>query len=467
MQLASDAAYTLAESHPTSLSIFLAIHSTPLHCRWHLGHVRNPYNGGYRSFLPVDRGYDSWNGLAFSHDFCPCPANLTLTDDHTCRPSDPPCALYGDYQVNQQPAELYNLDKMYGDYATGYIDRAIEEDKPLFLYLAPQHTHHPQFRSRDDINASARIGARPDAFGDSVYEMDTMLGKVIDHLTKRGDQLGDIHVFATSDNGPSLIRHQNGGNPGSLKCGKGTTWEGGQRVMGIYWSHNVPNARKGVVENSIASTIDLLPTVCSIVGCKTPQDRPIDGVDLSPLLFTGDSASAQVQSGTGAAAPRDHFFYYGLSGTMQAARVGKYKAHFFTSIWGTSPPELCTLQGYKFGNYSDSPILFNLETDIGENHPIDNTTHEYKEALATIMDRVNKHNCFRQSDSCAGTLTDYCSGQAETWPPKVFHPWTPKCPPGPNDTHHNSAGLLGQRQAVLIGAQGEDDAPPTWGPSPE
>jgi len=75
--------------------------------------------------------------LAFSHDFCPCPANLTLTGDHTCRPDDPPCALYGDYQVNAQPAPLYDLDKIYGDQAIGYIDQGIQEDKPVFLYLAP------------------------------------------------------------------------------------------------------------------------------------------------------------------------------------------------------------------------------------------------------------------------------------------------------------------------------------------
>ena len=32
---------------------------------------------------------------------------------------------------------------------------------------------------------------------------------------------------------PSLIREIRGGNAGLLRCGKGTTWEGGQRVPGI------------------------------------------------------------------------------------------------------------------------------------------------------------------------------------------------------------------------------------------
>ena len=32
---------------------------------------------------------------------------------------------------------------------------------------------------------------------------------------------------------PSLTRRIRGGNAGPLRCGKGTTWEGGQRVPGI------------------------------------------------------------------------------------------------------------------------------------------------------------------------------------------------------------------------------------------
>lgn len=32
---------------------------------------------------------------------------------------------------------------------------------------------------------------------------------------------------------PSLTRRIRGGNAGLLRCGKGTTWEGGQRVPGI------------------------------------------------------------------------------------------------------------------------------------------------------------------------------------------------------------------------------------------
>ncbi len=34
---------------------------------------------------------------------------------------------------------------------------------------------------------------------------------------------------------PSLTREIRGGNAGLLRCGKGTTWEGGQREPAIAW----------------------------------------------------------------------------------------------------------------------------------------------------------------------------------------------------------------------------------------
>ena len=36
-------------------------------------------------------------------------------------------------------------------------------------------------------------------------------------------------------NSPQLSDNTHGGNQGLLKCGKGTTYEGGQRVPGIAW----------------------------------------------------------------------------------------------------------------------------------------------------------------------------------------------------------------------------------------
>ena len=41
----------------------------------------------------------------------------------------------------------------------------------------------------------------------------------------------------------------------------------------------------------LAGTVDVLPTVLTIAGAKIPSDRPIDGVDMSPILFESGKVS--------------------------------------------------------------------------------------------------------------------------------------------------------------------------------
>jgi arylsulfatase A-like enzyme len=117
-------------------------------------------------------------------------------------------------------------------------------------------------------------------------------------------------VMFTSDNGS---RADFGPSNGVLRGRKGTTWEGGQRVPFIVrWPAAVPAGR---VETGIASSIDILPTLASITGARLPDDRRIDGVDLSGLLTGAETKS-----------PRETFVYYRLD-TLEAVRSGDWKLH--------------------------------------------------------------------------------------------------------------------------------------------
>ena len=63
---------------------------------------------------------------------------------------------------------------------------------------------------------------------------------------------------------------------------KGANWEGGIRVPGIVcWPGTV---REGHVETEPAGLVDVLPTVCGLLGIAKPNDHHLDGSDLSPLL---------------------------------------------------------------------------------------------------------------------------------------------------------------------------------------
>ena len=91
-------------------------------------------------------------------------------------------------------------------------------------------------------------------------------------------------------NGPSLRNQVRGGNAGLLRCGKGTTWEGGLRVPAIFhW----PGHIEPTVSDELATTLDLLPTFLALTehAAELQSDQQqhalpkFDGMDLSGLLL--------------------------------------------------------------------------------------------------------------------------------------------------------------------------------------
>ncbi len=90
--------------------------------------------------------------------------------------------------------------------------------------------------------------------------------------------INSIYFFAS----PSLHNEDRGGNAGLLKCGKGTTYEGGMRVPGIaVWPGHIKPGKT----TELASIMDLYPTIAKIAGATMPNVI-IDGIDMSSILFS-------------------------------------------------------------------------------------------------------------------------------------------------------------------------------------
>ena len=67
-----------------------------------------------------------------------------------------------------------------------------------------------------------------------------------------------------------------------MRSDLGANFEGGIRVPGIfYWPGTIS---KGHVEHEPAGAVDLLPTICGLLGIDTPEGVHLDGSDISPLL---------------------------------------------------------------------------------------------------------------------------------------------------------------------------------------
>jgi hypothetical protein len=148
------------------------------------------------------------------------------------------------------------------------------------------------------------------------------------------DELGiaeNTFIVYTSDNGPWLGKRHHGGSALPLRAGKGTTYEGGMREpCVIRWPARI---KPGQVCQQVASTIDLLPTFARIVGAELPEERPIDGHDISALVDDPTAPSPHDTAG---------YFYY-KNNKVEAIRMGKWKLHL------KMPPE-----------------LYDLRADIGE-----------------------------------------------------------------------------------------------------
>ncbi len=318
--------------------------------KWHLGvWTNNP------AHHPLKHGFDFHFGLPHSNDMKPSPGNPakagSLVNQEAAWWNAP---LFRGYELIDPQADQTQLTRRYTEEAQNFI--IANKAKPFFLYLAHTFPHTPLFASGRFKGKSSR-----GIYGDVVEELDWSVGEVFKTLKEQGLAENTLVVF-TSDNGPWLLMGtETGGSAGLLRDGKGSTWEGGMRVPGIFW---MPGKIKPSVERYVASTLDLYPTLIRLAGGTMPSDRPMDGVDLSGLLFKGEPIEREV------------FCYY-RGEKLYAARLGAWKIHLITQApYGEKPVT------------HEKPLLYNLEVDPSESHEI---SASHPEVVARIVAAVEKH----------------------------------------------------------------------------
>jgi arylsulfatase A-like enzyme len=315
--------------------------------KWHLGHLPR--------FLPMEQGFDSYYGIPYSNDMDKVedrPKDWTLWVDPDFRHFNVP--LMRGTKIIERPVNQHTITRRYTEEAVRFIQRS--KDGPFFLYLAHSLPHVPLFRSPEFAGVSRR-----GLYGDVIEEIDWSAGRVLDTLRAEGLAANTLVVF-TSDNGPWLIFREQGGSAGPLREGKGSTWDGGMRVPALFWW---PGTIEPGLIHDMGSTLDLLRTVAALAGGRIPDDRILDGYDISPALL-----------GAGSSPRGEMIFYRGTK--VFAARVGEYKAHFFTRT------------GYRDlkATPHDPPLLYHLGHDPGEKHDI---AEENPDVVADIVARVERH----------------------------------------------------------------------------
>jgi len=304
-------------------------YATALIGKWHLGFPV--------TYSPNAQGFDYFFGTPGSNDMSPAgPWSMELFfKEPGSRDWDVP--LYRNDKVVERPVRQDTLTARYTEEAVAFIRQ--NRDRPFFLMLSWNMPHVPLFAT-DTFRKASGGGL----YAAAVEELDWSAGQVVAALKELGLDRKTLVVF-TSDNGAIPLFRERGGSNGLLRGGKGTTWEGGLRVPGIFWG---PGRVEPGVVHGIGSQLDLLPTVAELAGRQPAADRALDGVSLVATL------SARAPS------PRDSVVYY-RQGEIYALRKGTLKAHFTTEgVYGEAEAR----------NAHDPPLLFDLSQDAGERFPI-------------------------------------------------------------------------------------------------
>lgn len=276
--------------------------------KWHLGHRPD--------YLPTRRGFDYYFGIPYSNDM-----------DSEKR-GDPPIPLMRNEEIVEQPCNQDTITRRYTEEAEAFMESSAAAKRPFFVYLAHTMPHVPLHCS-DTFRDNSKAGL----YGDVIEEIDWSVGQILDTL-KRLNLDNNTLVIFTSDNGPWLSQKTHGGSAGLFREGKATTWEGGVREpFLVRFPGKIP---AGAVCAEMGTTMDLFPTCAALAGAEIPNDRPIDGQDLTPV-WMGKAKS-----------PHTSLIYH-WNDKVTAIRSGSYKLHIRKFVRDSgfiecNPPELYDLE---------------------------------------------------------------------------------------------------------------------------
>ena len=404
-------------------------YATKLVGKWHLG--------SRPGYLPTDRGFDEWFGIPYH-------MSGGSIDGHVCGKQRDPngtmwLPLFDGRDIVEQPVDLRNLAPRYVKEAEEFILEHAASHQPFFLYMAFSHVHQlcaPRFSECQWASSQfSRDGAFTADYGGAVEEMDWILGEIIDALEEGGVSDETLVIF-TSDNGPWTAEQACAGSKGPFKgtwlkenvsadctacpseykpsplpgkerrciypgtdyevigvpCGEdsglGSAWEANVRMPAIVrWKGGgVP---VGETSAEMVSTLDVLPTVLSIIEKEIPTGSEVDGVDVSDI-FLGETPHAMNNDDDKRSERAIFFWRDGFkSGPLPdpfgrfevvAMKINWYKLWFWTKSSHYNDDEEV---------YHDPPLIFDVLNDPAEAHALN--PNEFTELISQARNLLEAH----------------------------------------------------------------------------
>jgi arylsulfatase len=286
-------------------------YATGMYGKWHLGRTAGRF--------PTDQGFDEWYGVPNSTDesvyssmegFSESGVRETFVMDG--KKGEVPKEVRP-YRLDYRPL----IDRDLTDRAISFMKRQAGADKPFFVYLPYTATHFPTLPHPDFVGKS---GNGP--WADLLVQIDSYTGELLDTIDKLGISENTIVIF-TADNGPEAFDFEGTnltvetavhGSPGPWRGTLFTGFEGALRVpFAIRWPSKIEAGRSS---DEIVHAMDLFPTVAKITGGKVPDDRVVDGRDMTDFLLGKTEKSG-----------RDGFVVY-MGNDIFGIKWRNWKLHF-------------------------------------------------------------------------------------------------------------------------------------------
>lgn len=223
-----------------------------------------------------------------------------------------PASFFYPFGKGKRASSVPDLENYkQGDYLTDALtDKAIEfidkqDDQPFFLTLSHYAVHTPiqapqplidKYTAKkqalygeetsplieEKYQTLAQTRQADPAYAAMIENLDSNIGRIIEHLKNKGLYKDTIIVF-TSDNG-GLAHRRRMNTPTTnkpLRSGKAWTYEGGIRIPTIIaWQDKITPS----ISDAPIITMDMYPTLLDLAGLVPKPKQHLDGQSLKPLL---------------------------------------------------------------------------------------------------------------------------------------------------------------------------------------
>ncbi|MEM7374664.1 MAG: sulfatase-like hydrolase/transferase [Bacteroidota bacterium] len=160
-----------------------------------------------------------------------------------------------------------------------FVQSAHHAHQPFFATIWFHTPHLPLVTGKQYRQLYNDLSHQEQLHHGAISAMDDQVGRLFAELERLGIDANTM-IWFCSDNGPE---NATPGSSGPFRARKRSLYEGGVRVPAfVHWPARIAGGQK---REAAMVTSDYLPTILSYVGGTYPDpDRPLDGIDLHPIL---------------------------------------------------------------------------------------------------------------------------------------------------------------------------------------